>query len=71
MHVYQVSFRRRPLSSKMLMLDVANPKKSVGTSLSTVTKGDKEIGVSATQFLFRTSVLRLCQRTPRLGSMIN
>jgi len=52
MHVYQVSFRRRPLSSKMLMLDVADPKKSVGTSLSTVTKGDKEIGVSATQIPF-------------------
>lgn len=52
MHVYQVSFRRRPLSSKMLMLDVADPKKSVGTSLSTVTKGDKEIGVSVTQIPF-------------------
>jgi hypothetical protein len=36
----------------MLMLDVADPKKSVGTSLSTVTKGDKEIGVSVTQIPF-------------------
>jgi len=36
----------------MPMLDVADPKKSVGTSLSSVTKGDKEIGVSATQIPF-------------------